>query len=104
MFAKRFFYVCAGLLCLAIAYHLGARSAAAQSGSPVSGLTVTNVGCGGAVYVLTPNGDLYARGLTCNGMTGSVPAFQGNFWSGATPTTQETFGSVKARYRGERRK
>lgn len=29
MDAKRFFYVCAGLLCLALAYHLGARSAAA---------------------------------------------------------------------------
>ena len=33
MVAKRFFYVCAGLLCLALAYHLGARSATAQGGS-----------------------------------------------------------------------
>ena len=31
MFAKRFFYVCAGLLCLALAYHLGATNAAAQA-------------------------------------------------------------------------
>src|SRR5213594_2223453 len=31
--AKRFFYVCAGLLCLAISYHLGAKSAGAQSGA-----------------------------------------------------------------------
>jgi hypothetical protein len=30
MFAKRFFYVCAGLLCLAITYHLGARNATAK--------------------------------------------------------------------------
>jgi hypothetical protein len=29
--AKRFFYVCAGILCLAFAYHLGARNATAQS-------------------------------------------------------------------------
>ncbi len=29
--AKRFFFVCLGFLCLAIAYHLGARSADAQS-------------------------------------------------------------------------
>ena len=29
--AKRFFYVCAGILCLALAYHLGATSATAQS-------------------------------------------------------------------------
>jgi len=27
---KRFFYVCAGILCLAFAYHLGATRAAAQ--------------------------------------------------------------------------
>ena len=33
MFAKRFFYVCAGLLCLALAYHLGARNAGAQAGT-----------------------------------------------------------------------
>ena len=31
--AKRFFYVCAGLLCLAFAYHLGATRAIAQSGA-----------------------------------------------------------------------
>jgi hypothetical protein len=34
MVAKRFFYVCAGILCLALAYHLGARRAGAQG--PVS--------------------------------------------------------------------
>ena len=28
---KRFFYVCAGILCLALAYHLGASSASAQA-------------------------------------------------------------------------
>ncbi len=31
--AKRFFYVCAGILCLAFAYHLGATSATAQGQS-----------------------------------------------------------------------
>ena len=30
MFAKRFFYVCAALLCLALAYHFGAGFAGAQ--------------------------------------------------------------------------
>ena len=33
MFAKRSFYVCAGLFLLALSYHLGARSATAQSPS-----------------------------------------------------------------------
>ena len=37
MVAKRFFYVCAGLLCLALAYHLGARSAGAQLGATIEG-------------------------------------------------------------------
>jgi hypothetical protein len=29
--AKRFFFVCAGILCLALAYHLGANTATAQT-------------------------------------------------------------------------
>lgn len=33
MLAKRFFYTCAGLLCLTLAYQLGANSARAQSAS-----------------------------------------------------------------------
>lgn len=34
MLAKRFFYVCAGFLCLALAFHLGARAATAQAPVP----------------------------------------------------------------------
>jgi hypothetical protein len=30
-FPRRFFFVCAGLLCLALAYHLGAKSAVAKA-------------------------------------------------------------------------
>jgi hypothetical protein len=29
--AKRFFYICLGILCLALAYHFGASNATAQS-------------------------------------------------------------------------
>jgi hypothetical protein len=37
--ARTFFFVCAGLLCLALSYHLGARNAAAQAPeNPVVGL------------------------------------------------------------------
>jgi hypothetical protein len=36
MFARKFFFVCAGLLCLAITYHFGASSAkAAKPGPPI---------------------------------------------------------------------
>ena len=31
--AKRFFYLCAGVLCLAFAYHLGVTNATAQGGA-----------------------------------------------------------------------
>ena len=100
--AKRFFYVCAGILCLAAAYNLGARSATAQQGSAVSGIAVASVGCGAEVFVLTPNGDVFRRPYSCGALSGST-GFVGNFWGGGpTPARQETWGSVKARYRGER--
>ena len=34
---KKFFFVCAGLLCLAVAYHLGARSAHGQVSTTIDG-------------------------------------------------------------------
>ena len=95
--AKRFFYVCTGLLCLALAYHLGARSATAQAGSAVSGMAVANVGCGAEVFVLAPNGDVFRRPYSCGVLTGST-GLVGNFWGGATPARLQTWGSVKAKY------
>jgi len=38
--ARAFFFVCAGLLCLALAYHLGAKSATADVGSSVECIAV----------------------------------------------------------------
>ncbi|HEY3216222.1 MAG TPA: hypothetical protein VGK93_06980 [Candidatus Eisenbacteria bacterium] len=55
MFAKRFFYVCAGLLCLALAYHLGARSATAQA-TKTQIATATG---GSSCLVILANGDVY---------------------------------------------
>lgn len=99
MFAKRFFYVCAGLLCLTLAYHFGAVSATAQQGSMVSGFTTltTTVWPAGQnnFYVLTANGDIY-------GSNGNGATLVGNFWGGPTAAQRESFGSMKARYRGER--
>ena len=43
MFAKRFFHVCAGLLCLAVAFHLGAVSGHAQTGVTVEGASIQAV-------------------------------------------------------------
>ena len=50
MFAKRFFYVSAAILCLAVAYHLGARSAtAARAAGLVEGATIQIVQAGAGV-------------------------------------------------------
>jgi hypothetical protein len=42
MVAKRFFYICAGILCLALAYHFGAMNAQAQASGPVQ-VEIVNV-------------------------------------------------------------
>ena len=95
MLAKRFFYVCAGLLCLALAYHLGATSATAQApGNPVVG-----VGGGGGdnrqVFVaVTANGDAF---LYSPGNTNWQPA--PNVFGAPAPGQQSTWGALKMRYR-----
>ena len=96
MRAKSFFYVSLGILALAAAYHLGARNATAQApgNPPVVGLNSYSNS-----VVVTANGDVYycvdAR---------TQPWVRGyNVFSGSpTPTLQQSWGSVKARYRGER--
>jgi hypothetical protein len=95
-----------GILALAASYHLGARSAGAQAGSMVSGLTVHDRydgGPGPGIYVLTPNGDLYFNALGQTGFS-TQTRLVGNFWSlgGPIPAARETFGAIKSRYRGER--
>ena len=54
--AKKFFYACAGILCLAFAYHLGATSATAQSSS---GQIKFVEGRGTNVVLVTGSDDIY---------------------------------------------
>ncbi len=99
MFLKRLFYACASLFLLALAYHLGASSAGAQSpGNPVVAAIpptqaggTANGGC-----VVTANGDVY-RSL--GGAFGAPWAFAGNVFSTATPTTETSFGALKVKGR-----
>jgi hypothetical protein len=82
MIAKRFFYVCAALLCLAIAYHLGARSATAQANNQaISSFNIEGF-CAGSpgIIVLTTKGDVYRRPMTCSGLPAGAPILLGNFW------------------------
>ena len=59
--SKRFFYVCAGLLCLAIAYQMGASRATAQGSSgqikfvEARGAHVVVVSQSDDIYVLDPD-------------------------------------------------
>lgn len=94
--ARTFFYVCAGALMLAMAYHLGASSASAQVGSSVSGFAFEGAG---NMLVLTSNGDVYSN--SDSRMTGGLPAsLVGNFWGNApTPAHSTSFGELKVRYR-----
>jgi hypothetical protein len=97
MRAKSFLHVSLGILALALAYHLGATTATAQApGNPV----VSSVTPGTWNHaVVTANGDVYGA-YTLNGQW----TFLANvFAGGPTPTTsQESFGSLKVRYLGER--
>lgn len=127
--AKRFFYVCAGLLCLALTYHLGARRSSAQAGLgieggnlgtwntcavgrtfyyQVGGLFVPEpipgtdrvVATGGApVRVMLENGDVYVYPGDPSG--GSSWQFVGNMIGSPISVEPSSWGSVKARYRGE---
>ena len=92
--ARKFFYVCAGMLMLALSYHLGASTATAQAGgSVVVAATAGN-------YVFTANGDVY-RPVTWF-PDPSQWAWAGNVFGsgGPTPALHESWGQVKARYRG----
>ncbi len=72
MVAKRFFYVCAGLLCLVAVYHLGARSATAQASA--SGSIGHVPDCCEAFC--TPSGDVWLYQFSGWQLRGNV--FNGN--------------------------
>jgi hypothetical protein len=127
MLAKRFLYVSAGILCLALAYHFGSGSATAQGPSAVRRLGDSWFQSGGAVY--------RAEGSSCETSgwvleldlppvppsalisydrevavteTGEgwvkCPVIDGTWQSigaipGATVTERTSWGNVKARYR-----
>ena len=92
--AKRFFYVCAGLLMLAMSYHFGARTAVAQgAGNPVAAVVV---GRSDQNYfsVTTENGDIWMWDPVSQ--TGR---YVGNIFGAPTSATTTSWGKVKADYR-----
>jgi hypothetical protein len=97
--AKAFFFVCAGVFLLALAYHLGATTAKAQGpGNPIAGVAALYTGGGYTTpVVVMSNGDLY----TTPAAYGAAPPFvlKGNIFTSATPAAQQTWGQLKAQYR-----
>lgn len=92
--AKKFFYVCGGLLMLALAYHLGATTATAQApGNPVVSAYFSNQNL--ANYAVTSNGDVYVS--TNSGQ--SYSRIGGVFGGAPVMTQEQSWGQVKARYR-----
>src|SRR5437867_1805294 len=123
MFAKRFFFVCAGVFLLALSYHLGASSAAAQS-QVISAVGFDAyarpfIAVGHSVYELWDTNEI----LTFAPVPGTSPivgltdgkailengdvyqkdasgawSLRANFF-GTTPALHESWGDLKARYR-----
>ena len=74
--ARSFFFVCLGILALALAYHFGATTATAQApGNPVVAAFATTSA------VVTANGDIYYSGSGYNGPYLRVA----NVFSGGAP-------------------
>jgi hypothetical protein len=97
--AKRFFYVCAGLLCLALTYHLGARSADATDSKRVAGFAVAQrLGDpeDRELYVLTDSGDVYFALFSTLHMSVASDRL-GNFWTGGKPLEREPQGMKPGR-------
>ena len=96
---RAFFFVCAGLLCLALSFHFGATSVTAQApGNPLVAMTVNGFSNPHEYLAVTSNGDAYS---SVSG--GATWTLRGNVFSGEpTPAQQQTWGAVKSRYRGER--
>ncbi len=120
--AKTFLFVCAGLLCLAIAYHLGARSAGAQAPSGVECVNVDGgrgfAVIGGYSYMVDDTGvsripvPVPGRAVACLFQTalldnGQVWTYaEGEGWTlrgtlpfgSPVPAARPSWGQVKAKY------
>jgi hypothetical protein len=73
--ARAFFFVCAGIFLLALAYHLGARSAGAQVGSGlIEGASITQPPYGYLAVTFCVNRVLYMSEQTPAGYWYPVPA------------------------------
>jgi hypothetical protein len=86
--ARKFFYIAAGMLMLALSYHFGASTASAQApGNPV-------VAAFAGPYVVTANGDVYAGGGGTGSNYASWALVANVFSGGPTPALHESWGQM----------
>jgi hypothetical protein len=88
--AKKFMYVCLGIMALAVAFHIGATSAISQLQEQVVGITAI---CPPAnIYLATSEGDCWMYSTS-----GEAWYYLGNPFEGvaAQPTT---WGQIKAEF------
>jgi hypothetical protein len=96
--ARKFFYVCAGILMLVAASALRSNNVVAQvSGQPVVGLAYVPTVSPGYLVALTANGDEYRRYLV-DGSTGAW-RYYSNVLTGNVSSEASTLGDVKVKYR-----
>ena len=87
--ARAFFFVCAGIFLLALAYHFGATTATAQApGNPI-------VAAGSLNFVFTANGDCY---YSSDPRYSPWSVVSNVFGSSPTPAQSISVGQLKAKY------
>ncbi len=90
--AKRFLYVCLGILALAAATHLGADNVRAQAGGDFVG--ITSNGTANELYAITLSGDCYR-----SDNAGYTWMYRGNVLAGTVEARGTSLGDVKSKFR-----
>lgn len=92
--AKRFMFVCLGVLALALAYHLGASSAVSD---PIPGeVPIAIAGTASDLWVLTDAWNIYQGQWTGPGQM--TWTYCGDWIQPATATQPTTWGQIKSQY------
>ncbi len=97
--AKKFMYVCVGMLALAGAYHLGAENTVAQSlGDPVVGMDVLHMSSESRVTLVTANGDIYGTHIDAFAYQAGSWTYFGNPW-GPVASEGSSLNDLKAMFK-----
>lgn len=91
--AKKFMYVCLGILMLAVAYHLAIGPQAAESQEDERPVLMSGDALVGTLWVMTDQGNLYQWG-------GGSNWYPQGRWTGMPPTEAQptTWSQIKAEF------